>query len=118
MSDYTVTLTVTASDGCQNATSSSISVITGLVNNDETVSVYPNPVRHEPLIVEVNGKSGAMVKIDLINTLGQSVYEGEFQTGTETVQQEIPLQNLADGIYIAKINVGNTLITKKIVKTQ
>ena len=118
INDVTVTLTVTAANGCQSSISKPSSVITGVEEIDEAIAIYPNPLRNGPLRVEMNERGGATVKLSIFNMLGQSVYEQEFQIGAEKIAREIPAGNLADGIYVVKIKVGDRILVRKVVKGQ
>ena len=118
INDVTVTLTVTASNGCQSTISNPISVITGVEDKNEAIAIYPNPLHSEPLMVEMSQKAGATVKLSLMNMLGQSLFEEEFQIGGERIAKEIPVRNLIDGIYVVKIKVGDRVLVRKVVKAQ
>ena len=116
--NVTVTLTVTASNGCQSTISSPVSVITGVEETNESITIYPNPLRNGPLMVEMSARGGATVKISMFNMLGQPLYEEEFQIAGEKIARVIPAGNLADGIYIVKIKIGDRVLVKKVVKGQ
>jgi hypothetical protein len=114
----TVSLTVTASNGCQSTISNPISIITGLEGDREPIAIYPNPFHSEPLMIELSEKGGASVKLELINMLGQSLFEEEFQIGSDRISREIPVRNLVDGMYVVKIKVGERVLIRKVVKSQ
>jgi hypothetical protein len=118
ISNDTVTLTVTARNGCQSAISNPISIITGLEDNGEAIVIYPNPFHNELLMVEMSEKGGGSVKLELINMLGQSLFEEEFQIGSDRISREIPVKNLIDGMYVVKIKVGERVLVRKVVKSQ
>ena len=114
----TVTLTVTASNGCQSAISNPISIITGLENNKEAIVIYPNPLHNDPLMVELSGKAGATATLSLVNMLGQSLFEEEFEIKGDMIAREIPVRNLADGMYMVKIEIGGRILVRKVVKAK
>jgi len=114
----TVSLTVTASNGCQSTISNPILIITGLEGDREPIAIYPNPFHSEPLMIELSEKGGASVKLELINMLGQSLFEEEFQIGSDRISREIPVRNLVDGMYVVKIKVGERVLIRKVVKSQ
>jgi hypothetical protein len=118
ISDDTVTLIVTASNGCQSAISNPISIITGLENNNETMVIYPNPLHSESLMVQMGGKVGATAKISLIDMLGRSLFEEEFQIRGDMIVREIPVRNLVDGMYVVKVEIGDRILIRKIVKAR
>jgi serine protease len=117
MDNFTVSLTVTAANGCQDISSQVIDVITGLPG-EEGVAVYPNPVRQGALVIEITEKTGTAVRLKLVNMLGQSMFEDQFQSTGDAMSRTIPANALSEGIYVLKINVGDKIITRKIVKAQ
>lgn len=117
INSFSVSLTVTSANGCQDVATKALSVITGLEDSNG-IFIYPNPVHSGSFVFEITEKSGALVKLSLINMLSQSLFEDEFQTSGETITREIPANNLSEGVYVLKIKVGNRIITKKVVKAQ
>lgn len=75
-------------------------------NFDKTkVVLHPNPIKNYFTISGIDSEA----TIEIYSTIGQKVFEQNF-TGETT----FPLI-LASGIYMAKINADNSVITKKIV---
>lgn len=72
-----------------------------------SISVYPNPVSSYLNIECTN----AMDKIELLNTVGQSVYVKQSSSKQETIN----LESIDKGVYILKIDSGKQNILKKIV---
>ncbi|MFN8308556.1 MAG: Omp28-related outer membrane protein [Chitinophagales bacterium] len=83
---------------------------TGIANVDVAtrVALYPNPV-NTVANFEMELSAAAQVKIEIMNALGQNtgiVFEGEQNAGEHTVT--LPVNNLANGAYFAKININGT----------
>ncbi len=81
------------------------------VNNEETLSVYPNPVINGMLYFNVENQDLQYVEVYSINgkrLLTQSVNAG-VRTG------HIDVSQLASGVYIAKFIFNNKTISKKVV---
>jgi len=110
---YTVKLAVTASNGCADSKSSSISVITGIEKlSTETFSVYPNPVTADYLNVVV--PSGlSFSNLVMTDILGRQVSEASLST--QEKEQNIYVGNLNDGIYIVRVSSDQGQLTTKIV---
>ena len=117
MNSFTVNLTVTGANGCQDISSQQIAVVTGLPG-EEGISVYPNPVRQGSLVIEITEKAGAAVHMSLVNMLGQPMFEDQFQSTGDAMSRTVPASALSEGIYVLKINVGDRIVTRKIVKAQ
>ena len=77
--------------------------------NKPIVNVFPNPVTNE-LMIEIeanNGKAG----FEIIDSSGRSVLKGSLFDKTA-----VNVSNFASGIYFLKIEMGNSLAIKKIIK--
>ncbi len=115
--DYTVTVNgvyyvIVTLVGCGSEASNTINVVpTGIdvVDNDQTIKVYPNPVSNE-LIIEIDGND-KKVTFDILNAIGQIVFKGNLVDKT-TVQTS----NFAPGVYLIKLENGKTFEFKKIIK--
>lgn len=80
-----------------------------LLNLDETVRVYPNPV-HEELRIE----SPDMVvdKLELYDMNGRLIVSEPGNTGTTVLQ----VSSLQAGAYLVRIYTGQGIVTKRILK--
>ena len=87
-----------------------ISDITGMMN----VEVYPNPLRDQANIV-INLKEAANVTISAFDLMGKQVLsqqEGTIAAGASTIT--LDASNLNSGIYLLKVEAGNSVISHKI----
>ena len=71
--------------------------------------VYPNPVS-DKLTMERRGDHEIAI-FELINSVGQIVQKGSF-----TEKTVIQTNNLATGVYLIKLQQGNTFEVKKLIK--
>lgn len=70
-------------------------------------NVYPNPANE---IITINGEiQGA--RIELVNILGQTIYQERATNGTET----FGISSFADGTYFVRISTDTEQVTKKLV---
>ena len=83
----------------------------GINENSEhhLFNVYPNPVSDE-LTIEMRGEK-ENVSFELLNSIGQVVCKG-------SIFDKIVIQtnNLATGVYLVKLQYGNTVEVKKVIK--
>jgi len=118
--NYTVTVTNTAS-GCSK--NSSKYTITQSCKNEELIemestsfAVYPNPTSglfHVNLTLNETTYNNA--DVILFNMIGEVVYTSTFGINNNTINAQVnPETNLAEGLYIIKIVVGNTTFEKSI----
>ena len=78
-----------------------------------TVHIWPNPA-----LTEINFKFPASEKttqLMLYDLRGRVVYEDEISKGNGTIRGQIDTSAFARGVYILKINQGNTSTQKKVV---
>lgn len=73
--------------------------------------IYPNPAK-EFLHIRITNNNSENYDLQLLNYLGQIVYEDKISSFTE-----IPISNLLAGVYWVKISNGITTKTKKIIVT-
>jgi len=93
-------------------------IITGVDNLSEKsggINVYPNPFTGS-ITVEMNLTQKESVEFILYNVMGQMVYEKNISEQGGLINQQIDLSLLSEGIYLLKVNEGNTYFTKKIIK--
>lgn len=84
-------------------------VIASLVDVDmASISVYPNPAKN---VVSISAPS-AIDRIEMMNVLGQKVYENA-TIGSENTT--INVSDLDNGTYFVRIFCGNKMMTKKLI---
>ncbi len=81
----------------------------------ERLSVYPNPTSGDATLL-FSAKNSGVTNIGLTNLYGRNVWSGNFVVNAGFNAAQLPLDNLPSGQYFAKIWLGSTLFTKKIVK--
>ncbi|MFA5044332.1 MAG: T9SS type A sorting domain-containing protein [Paludibacter sp.] len=90
---------------------------TGLSLNEESkidVNIYPNPVTSETAI-HLNSPSLEDISVNIYNVLGQSVLSYHTYEQGE-IKIPINISEKPKGMYLAKIRVGNSQITKTIIQ--
>lgn len=70
---------------------------------------YPNPVSDELIIEIINNTE--KINFEVLNTIGQVVFKGNFVKKTT-----VPTNNFAPGVYLIKLENGNTVEFKKLIK--
>jgi hypothetical protein len=90
-------------------------VVTGLGEENglvETIKVYPNPANRDFTIqIPSTWKQGGAVK--LADQLGKVVHESSFSAGSKT--KTIATRDLAEGLYILKLESGNEKVNQKVM---
>jgi len=70
--------------------------------------MYPNPTNGSSLYFSSDKKA----KIEIFNVLGKLIIKNQIDTS----DKEINISQLNKGVYMVKINIENTFITKKLIK--
>lgn len=89
----------------------------GLAANQETVSgliAYPNPVR-EKLTIQFAATKPEKLTIELTDVMGRVVKNIFAGPVSGNYHQELPVSDLAKGLYLLKISSSETVQTKRIV---
>jgi len=92
-----------------------VTYVVGLKENNldnNTVSVYPNPVLNE-INISINRPANEVLTMYLLSVQGQLIFS---QTAKASSWLTIPCPSLAPGIYFLRIVNKDGVVTKKIVK--
>lgn len=81
---------------------------------DETILLYPNPVKDILFISYPSEKETAM-RVLLYNLQGSLVKQAQYDTVAGLNQYELNLSNFAGGIYVIKYVIGSETFIKKII---
>ncbi|MEL6674662.1 MAG: M43 family zinc metalloprotease [Bacteroidota bacterium] len=77
--------------------------------------LYPNPVTGTTLNFELRGV-GDLVRIRLLNSVGQAVYENQFEMRSSMIKESLDLGDwLAAGVYVFELTKGTEMYRQKIV---
>jgi len=79
--------------------------------SDSSIKIYPNPASEWLKVDFGEHISNGNLKVKLINSLGQVVYEEDFINSNLT----IPVKSFAEGIYILVINKDELFQTSKVI---
>ena len=77
--------------------------------------LYPNPVRDQFTISLNNDQTGRML-VQIVDGVGSVKATYNFSKTSDPVQENISVAGLSAGVYFVRIQVGNKLEVKKIVK--
>lgn len=111
--NYSVSLTVTAANGCRDVLSKPFDVITGLERSPaESISIFPNPVANY-LTIQLPGKF-RNARLVVINVQGQQVVNTDLELDSEG-KQRLFVGNLNDGMYLVRINSENRTLTFRVI---
>ncbi len=115
--NYAVKLSITASNGCADSKSSSISVITGIEEPASNgVEIFPNPVTTQSLKVIIDYQDLSRANVSLLNSLGQVILDQNISDIGTHVEISIPTASLSAGLYIIRLKVGDKIVTRKVIK--
>lgn len=85
-----------------------------LINNNEAVSIFPNPSAGL-ISIRMNEQAPGTVSVTVFNTLGKIIHESTTSNLTENHTINLDLSNQPKGIYYIKIGSNNLKANKKIM---
>jgi serine protease len=115
---YTIELIAVSSLSCKDTLKRVIKVAkattTGIETslNGITLDFYPNPVSNSLTIDFSSNTPPDDLSIELINALGITIFTSEKGTRNTTID----MSSYSAGIYYVKLNSGNSIVSKKIIK--
>jgi serine protease len=117
--DYTVTLTVTSANGCQSSITKPIDIITSAEHEiSSELLIYPNPLTHPVLTIEVKRVSFAHSQIEFFTLQGHRLYSAVVNSSNGELHHQINTTEIPPGIYLVRVRGANgEHIVRKIVKT-
>ena len=75
------------------------------------VSLYPNPTSNYS-VLEIN--SNKIVDVEVINSIGQVVFEFYSEANLELKSVEIPVETFSAGMYSVNVKVGDQFVTENL----
>jgi len=85
-----------------------------LAYNVNAVDIYPNPANSNATIA-IDLKEEGNVTVNIFNTIGQLVKTINTKGQLGENKMNVDLTDLSSGIYMVKVNIGNTTSTKKLI---
>ena len=111
--NYSVSLTVTAANGCHDVLSKPFDIVTGLEKSpSEFISLYPNPAA-DYLTIQLPDKF-RNATLMLINAQGQQLINATLELDSEG-KQKLFVGSLNNGMYLAKIHSENRTFIQKVI---
>ena len=115
--DYTVT--ITDRFGCSDALTVTVDVINGtedLVDLIGNITLAPNPTQGQS-IVRADFHQSVDARIDVVNLLGQQIWQSPLLERVDTINQTLDLSQVPAGIYLVRIQAAGQTKTIKLVKS-
>jgi hypothetical protein len=112
--NYTCTVTLT---GCTSTASNQIYVIiTSLTEQLRalTLSIYPNP-NSGRFTLKIISPSDQMIDLNIINSLGLSVYEKKDINVNGILMEHLDLSSLPSGMYMIRLIYDKSHVTTKVM---
>ncbi len=108
--DYTISLTVHSAEGCVNAASVDVGIITGSETTPAGgLNIFPNPVKDNNDVLNI--VAGGRVEITIHNTLGALMKEINAPSDRHTLD----VSSFPSGVYIVTVRQDGDTVTRKII---
>ena len=94
-----------------------VSVKSTCAENEQRVSIYPNPVKDKNVNIAVNSLFGGSINVTFINLTGQQVKKEKIQLNIGDTFKNIRLNEVAKGLYLVRVtdDSGREIATQKII---
>ena len=76
-------------------------------------SIFPNPA-YNMAYVSLTTESDENATISIVNTMGQVISESNVQLESGSNAIPLNLNDLANGVYLVRVQIGNSVITQKL----
>ena len=81
---------------------------------DKKFFVRPNPVSGKSIFISFDGSDAKISEVNVFDVLGREIYKRNISlSGSSQEQIEIPIGNLQNGIYYARLIVNSKIVTEK-----
>lgn len=80
------------------------------------ISVYPNPVAGHEVFLQMRTEDASEASVEIINALGQLIYQENLLVNDESVSHAIPVGNMVGGVYFIKVSVGKKVLRASFFK--
>lgn len=77
--------------------------------------LYPNPVK-DKLHIKITGLKPSPLEIKVLDLQGRILMSGKMQLPGESLEEEIELSQLPNGLYLVTVRQGEYLLHRKIIK--
>ena len=84
------------------------------ISQENDLRIYPNPAT-STINVRLDNVSGSDMKLNILNINGQSVYEARGLNLTENHEIQIPVNNIASGLYQLVLSTASQSYSEKLV---
>jgi hypothetical protein len=112
----TYIVTVTNTVGCTNSDTIQVTFTSGIKDPDNTfgVSIYPNP-NNGNMYLDINNMDQEKVVIEIIDLTGKIIRSQVNNISNHGIHILLPLSDLNNGVYILRINAGDTSAQKRFI---
>ncbi len=115
----TYTLNVTDENGCLAV--SSVTVVVNICLGidvqklNPVLTVFPNPSNGVFTIQGINSFSGNLQRIEVLNQLGQTVYNQSFTPGDYTADLKVDTQINESGVYFLRVSLSDRIVSQRLI---
>ena len=112
--DYTDSTYTTPASATTYAARGTTPASVVLVNNDNSVNVYPNPVTNRQVSLDINQAKNGMCTYEVIDISGKLLTSDVFMVTGNQIHQQIQLpSNVSAGMYYIRVKMNNNTIAVK-----
>lgn len=103
--------------GCVDSLTVEVPEVTGIIEakSQNEIMIFPNPTFGK-ITLQVNLSQNGDIRINVYNVLGELMYDQKLKSNKGSSNPQIDLSKLRGGIYMLQVELGETILRKKIIK--
>ena len=85
--------------------------------NSSEISIYPNPSTGN-FNLNISNVNTASVDVEITDVSGKVILSNAYNTNNGSVNESINISNVDDGVYIVRVNGGQSMVKRIVISNK
>jgi hypothetical protein len=85
--------------------------------NSSEISIYPNPSSGN-FNLNISNVNTASVDVEITDVSGKVILSNAYNTNNGSVNESINIANVDDGVYIVRVNGGQSIVKRIVISNK
>ena len=85
--------------------------------NSSEISIYPNPSTGN-FNLNISNVNAASVDVEITDVSGKVILSNAYNTNNGSVNESINISNVDDGVYIVRVNGGQSMVKRIVISNK
>ena len=85
--------------------------------NSSEISIYPNPSTGN-FNLNISNVNTASVDVEITDISGKVIHSNAYNTNNGSVNESINISNVDDGVYIVRVNGGQSIVKRIVISNK